>query len=137
MHIRGTPRNMQKNPSYEDLLREIADYLRESAQMARKAGLSAGHIAVDPGIGFGKKIEDNFEILKNLGYLQSLDYPILIGPSRKSFIGKTLDLPESDRLEGTIAAVTAGIVYGAHIVRVHDVREVKRAVVIADRIINS
>jgi dihydropteroate synthase len=137
MHIKGTPRNMQKDPSYENIMLEISRYLRKSARIAEQADIAPGNIAIDPGIGFGKKLNHNFIILHKLAYLQRLDYPILIGPSRKSFIGKTLNLPETDRVEGTLAAVAVGIANGAHIVRVHDIREVKRAAVITDRIVNS
>jgi dihydropteroate synthase len=137
MHIKGTPRNMQINPSYDDVMGEISGYLQESVRLALSAGISRRSIAIDPGLGFGKRLKDNFFIIKHLDLLKRLDYPILIGPSRKSFIGSTLDLPETDRLEGTIAAVTAGIIYGAHLVRVHDVKEVKRAAVITDRIVHS
>lgn len=135
MHIKGEPRNMQHHPNYEDLIGEIYDYLSASIQLAETAGIKQEKIIVDPGIGFGKRLFDNYEILKRLLEFQGLGCPILIGPSRKSFIGKVLDLPPDQRLEGTIAAVAIGIQNGAHIVRVHDVKEVSRACRIVDLLV--
>lgn len=132
MHIKGEPRNMQQNPCYDDLIGEIHEYLAESIRLAEQAGISRKKIIIDPGIGFGKRISDNYEILKYLSRFNRLSCPILIGPSRKSFIGKVLDLPPDQRLEGTIAAVVIGIRNGAHIVRVHDVKQIARACRIAD-----
>jgi dihydropteroate synthase len=135
MHMRGTPETMQKNPAYSDLMGEIIEHLSEGLAIAKKAGILHGKIMVDPGIGFGKKPEDNLEIIKRLKELKVLGCPILIGPSRKSFIGKILDLPVKERLEGTAAAVAAAIAKGADLVRVHDVKEMKRVVRIADAIL--
>ena len=135
MHIKGEPQNMQSNPHYENLLPEILDYLQQSINLAIKDGVDASQIVVDPGIGFGKRLKDNFQILNELRKFELLSRPILVGPSRKSFIGTVLDLPPEERLEGTIAAVTAAIMNGANIVRVHDVKEVKRAVDIVDIIV--
>lgn len=132
MHIKGQPRNMQQNPYYDDLISEIYGYLAESIQLAELAGIKREKIIVDPGIGFGKRLSDNYEILRRLDEFKKLDCPILIGPSRKSFIGNVLELPPDQRLEGTIAAVAIGIQNGAHIVRVHDVQEVSRACRIID-----
>ena len=132
MHIKGTPRNMQKNPFYRDLLGEIKSYLNESKEMALRAGVAKNRIVIDPGIGFGKRLEDNFEIIRSLAYFRDMGLPILVGPSRKSFIGLTLDVPAEERLEGTAAAVTACILNGADIVRVHDVKEMKRVAIITD-----
>lgn len=135
MHMKGTPKDMQKNPVYEDVIEEIKTYLSRRIDDLITGGVPAHHIIVDPGIGFGKSVADNFTLLRRLSELQSLDKPILIGPSRKSFIGMTLNLPPEDRLEGTIAATVAGVLQGARIVRVHDVKAVKRALVITEKLI--
>ncbi len=135
MHIKGEPRNMQHNPYYEDLIDEIYEYLAASIQLAETSGIKRDKIIVDPGIGFGKRLFDNYEILRRLDEFRGLGCPILIGPSRKSFIGKVLDLPPDQRLEGTIAAVAIGIQNGAHIVRVHDIKEVSRACRIIDLLV--
>ena len=135
MHIKGTPRDMQKKPIYKSLISEIMDYLAESIITARKAGIPDNMIIIDPGIGFGKTVEHNLEIIRRLNEFSGYQKPILIGPSRKSFIGKLLgDLPANDRLEGTAAAVAIGIFNGANIVRVHDVKEMCRVAKIADSI---
>ncbi len=134
MHMKGTPKNMQNNPSYEDLIGEIYDYLTGTIQMAVKGGIPKEKIIVDPGMGFGKKWEDNFVILGRLKTFQSLMCPILVGVSRKSFIGWALGLPEEKRLMGTAGAVAASVMNGAHIVRVHDVKEMVQVVRIVDRI---
>jgi dihydropteroate synthase len=135
MHIKGTPRDMQKNPHYDDLMTEIGNYLEQSKQIALAAGIERQRIVVDPGIGFGKRLQDNFQIIRELLLLAHLKCPILVGPSRKSFIGSVLDLPVEQRLEGTAAAVTACILNGADVVRVHDVKEIKRVALIADKIV--
>jgi dihydropteroate synthase len=132
MHIRGTPKTMQANPTYQDLFEEVAAYLRDALAKGSEAGIR--QMIVDPGIGFGKGAPDNFRLLAGLGRFASLGYPVLVGPSRKSFLGMALDLQVGDRLEGTLAAVTASVLNGAQIVRVHDVREVKRAVMVADAV---
>jgi dihydropteroate synthase len=135
MHIKGEPKNMQMNPHYDDLMAEIMHYFERSMALAKAAGVTDQQIVFDPGIGFGKRLKDNFQILRELRIFEKLARPILVGPSRKSFIGRLLDAPPSERLEGTIAAVTASILNGAHIVRAHDVKEIKRAVTIADAIV--
>ena len=122
---------------YNDLLGEIAASLRESVELGRAAGIPEDRFILDPGIGFGKTREENLEIVRRLGELRRLGYPLLIGPSRKSFIGKTLDLPAGDRLEGTAAAITLSIAGGADIVRVHDVKAMVRVARMADAIRNS
>ncbi len=132
MHIQGTPRNMQKNPVYHNLMGEILNALAESRERALAAGIYSGKIAVDPGIGFGKKWYQNYQILGELEALKMLEAPILVGPSRKSFLGKVLDLPPEERLEGTLVAAAMAIRNGADILRVHDPVEVRRAVKIAD-----
>lgn len=133
MHIKGTPKNMQQNPVYNALIAEIMDYLYGSIEIAREAGIPDNMIIIDPGIGFGKTVEHNLEIIRRLKEFEGFEKPILLGPSRKSFIGKILGgLPATDRLEGTAAAAAIGIFNGANIVRVHDVKEMVRVARIAD-----
>jgi dihydropteroate synthase len=134
MHIKGTPREMQVNPTYENFMQEMIAYFHERVEFCRSEGIKNDQIILDPGIGFGKRLKDNFELLRRLDEIVQLGFPVLVGPSRKSFIGKTLDLPVDQRLEGTAAAVTAAILKGARIIRVHDVREMKRVAVISDNI---
>lgn len=134
MHIKGTPRDMQINPVYQDLIGEIRHFLEEGISIAQKAGVDDDMIIIDPGIGFGKTFEHNLEIINRLDEFRSLGMPILLGPSRKSFIGKILDLPPGDRLEGTAAAVAIGIIKGANIVRVHDVSSIVRVARVVDAI---
>ena len=134
MHMKGNPKTMQKNPEYEDVVKEIKQFLAQQIKKAKKAGIN--DIIIDPGIGFGKTTEHNLEILKNLNKFKELNCPILVGPSRKSFIGNITGLPVNERLEGTIAAISIAIMNGANIVRVHDVKECKRAVMVADAIKN-
>ena len=134
MHIKGTPKNMQKNPYYEDLMQELTEYFEERKKFARAKGILDQQIILDPGIGFGKRLQDNFQLLRELKKIVDMGFPVLIGPSRKSFIGLTLDLPVDQRLEGTAAAVTTGILKGARIVRVHDVKAMKRVALITDSI---
>ncbi|KWT92836.1 dihydropteroate synthase [Candidatus Magnetominusculus xianensis] len=124
MHIKGTPKDMQINPVYEDIFSEIGAYFNKSIDIALAAGVKKDMIVLDPGIGFGKTIDHNLQIIGNLGRFKGLGYPILIGASRKAFIGKILgDVPVDKRLMGTAAMVSASILKGADIVRVHDVRE--------------
>jgi dihydropteroate synthase len=133
MHIKGTPRDMQANPEYEALIPEIMDYLREGIRIAEGAGID--RIIVDPGIGFGKTFDHNLQIINNLQEFTLLERPLLVGPSRKAFLGKILDgAPPEDRLEGTAAAVAACVLKGANIVRVHDVKEMAKVVRVADAI---
>lgn len=135
MHIKGTPENMQEKPEYKALIPEIIDYLYEGIVIAREAGISDDMIILDPGIGFGKTVEHNLEIIKRLNEFTGFEKPILLGHSRKSFIGKLLgDIPVSERIEGTAAAAAIGIFNGANIIRVHDVKEMARVSKIADRI---
>jgi dihydropteroate synthase len=137
MHIKGTPKNMQENPYYDDVIKEIIEYLKESIKIARGAGIKEENIIIDPGIGFGKRLEDNLNILKNLKKFSILNCPVLIGPSRKSFIGKILDLPVEERLEGSLAALAVAIMNGANIVRVHDVKESKRVASLVDAVLKT
>ena len=116
-----------------DLMEEIKRFLRASVAIATQAGVPPERIMIDPGIGFGKTAEQNWEVMRRLHELRDLGQPVLIGTSRKSFIGKLLDLPVTERMEGTAATVTAAILRGADIVRVHDVREMMRVVRVADR----
>ena len=130
MHMKGTPGTMQVNPQYENVIREVFEFLGVQSRKARDNGIT--QIIVDPGIGFGKDLAQNLDLMKGLTTFSLLGCPVLVGPSRKSFIGKLLDLPVQDRLEGTAAAVTACILHGANIVRVHDVKEMKRVARVAD-----
>lgn len=130
MHMKGTPKTMQQDPSYEDVIDEVTGFLARQAELAVAKGVK--RIILDPGIGFGKSLLHNIELLKNLHRISQLGYPVLVGPSRKSFIGKLLDAPVEARLEGTAAAVTVSILRGANIVRVHDVEEMKKVAIIAD-----
>jgi dihydropteroate synthase len=132
MHMKGTPRDMQDNPQYESLIGEISLFLRERIKLCLDAGISPDKIVIDPGIGFGKTVDHNLEILKHLSEFKSLGYPMLVGSSRKSFMGKILGLPPDERLEGTAATVAYSIVQGADIVRVHDVREMVRVARMTD-----
>ena len=137
MHIRGTPQTMQKRIHYKNLIREIISALQKSVENCLEIGIKSDKLLIDPGIGFGKTAEHNLEILHRLKDFEILKRPILIGPSRKSFIGKVLDKKVDDRLFGTAAAVSAGILNGAHIVRVHDVREMRDIADMSDAILNS
>ena len=132
MHMQGTPRDMQENPSYTDLFGEITAFLRGRMDAVRSAGVAEEAVVLDPGIGFGKTVEHNLEIIRGLGRFKPLGRPLLAGPSRKSFIGAVLDLPAGERLEGTAAAVAMAVANGADIVRVHDVKEMIRAARMAD-----
>ena len=136
MHMKGNPQNMQLNPEYKDIVNEILDFFKKKIKIAIQSGINRKMIILDPGIGFGKTVEHNFELLSRLNELNVLELPIMIGPSRKSFIGITLDLPPEDRIEGTAAAVSAGVMNGASIVRVHDVKSMKRVIKIIDKIRN-
>ena len=136
MHMKGNPQNMQLNPEYKDIVNEILDFFKMKITIAIQSGINRSMIILDPGIGFGKTVEHNFELLSRLNEFNVLELPIMIGPSRKSFIGITLDLPPEDRVEGTAAAVSAGIMNGASIVRVHDVKSMKRVVKIIEKIRN-
>jgi dihydropteroate synthase len=135
MHIKGTPQHMQQNPRYDALIPEILDYLRISIRLAQKFGVREDRMIIDPGIGFGKTFDHNLEILRYLHEFTLLEKPVLIGPSRKAFLGKILgDAPPSNRLEGTAAAVAISIMNGVHMVRVHDVKEMVKVAKVADAI---
>jgi len=135
MHMQGTPRTMQTDPRYDDLLQEVRASLETAVATAEAAGVAPESLCVDPGIGFGKTVAHNLTLLKRLDVFRSIGKPILVGPSRKSFIGALLDrLPPAERLEGTLAACVMAVTAGAHIVRVHDVAAVRRAVRVAEAI---
>jgi dihydropteroate synthase len=143
MHMRGTPRTMQKGPFARDVIRDVLSGLRDAVARAKRAGLAKSQLLLDPGIGFGKTHEQNFEILARLPEFARLGCPIVIGTSRKAFLGKALagpdgpSAPPGERLLGTAATVTASILGGAHIVRVHDIAEMVRVARVADTILNS
>jgi dihydropteroate synthase len=134
MHSKGTPAEMQLDPHYDDLMGEISQFLRTQAELALAAGAQADGVFIDPGIGFGKTVEHNFKLLQKLGELRELGYPVAVGPSRKSFIGRALGLDIGDRLEATLAAAAVAVCNGASMVRLHDIREGRRAVDLAFRI---
>jgi dihydropteroate synthase len=134
MHMLGTPKTMQQSPAYQDVVGEIIQFLRERMAWAIERGVSEERIIVDPGIGFGKRPEHNTEILRRLSELKQLGRPVLLGTSRKSFLGALTKRPVEKRLEETIASVVIGVLHGADIVRVHDVGPVKYALMVADAI---
>jgi dihydropteroate synthase len=157
MHMRGTPRTMQHDPRYGDAAREVADWLGARVESARRAGVEAERVALDPGIGFGKTPRHNFELLARLEELEALGRPVVVGVSRKSFLGKqggageaaagvtdpaadaaaqapSPDLPPDQRLEGGLAATAVAVFLGAHVVRTHDVAATARAVRIAEQL---
>jgi dihydropteroate synthase len=125
---------MQAAPFYEDLLAEVRGFLESRLREAIAAGIAAECILLDPGIGFGKRLEHNLTLINRLDVFADLGRPIVLGPSRKSFIGKILNAPPQERLEGSIASAVLGVIRGAHVLRVHDVREIGRAVRVAEAI---
>jgi dihydropteroate synthase len=142
MHMRGTPRTMQKLPFTKNVIKDVVSGLRKSVAAAQKAGIAKNKIVVDPGIGFGKSFAQNYELLANLKEVAKLGYPLLVGTSRKGFLGQTLArngkaAPAEARIWGTAATVTASILGGAHIVRVHDVAEMAQVARVADCILNN
>jgi dihydropteroate synthase len=137
MHMRGTPRTMQKKRWAKDVIKDVSRGLRESSAIARRAGVRKSQIILDPGIGFGKSFAQNYELLAKLPSLARLGYPLMVGTSRKGFLGATLarkgkPLPADERIWGTAATVTASILQGAHIVRVHDVEEMVQVARVTD-----
>jgi dihydropteroate synthase len=132
MHMQGTPRTMQADPKYTDVLREVRDFLAAQLYEAMDAGVAREAIILDPGIGFGKTVEQNLQLLRGLPILAALGHPLLVGVSRKTFIGKILNLGPDDRLEGSLAAVVAAVLGGANIVRVHDVAATYKACRVVD-----
>ena len=141
MHMRGTPRTMQKQPWAKDVMKDVSRGLRESMAIARRAGVRASQIILDPGIGFGKSFAQNYELLAKLPELAKMGYPLLVGASRKGFLGATLarngkPLPADQRIWGTAATVAASILQGAHIVRVHDVEEMAQVARVTDSVLH-
>jgi len=134
MHMKGTPGDMQDNPKYTDLMGEITAFFHGIMEKAEKGGIARDMLIFDPGIGFGKSFDHNLEIIKDLKKLSILDRPILLGTSRKAFIGNILDKDPEERDTGTMATVSAGIMNGAHIVRVHNIKMAKETVRIVDAI---
>jgi dihydropteroate synthase len=137
MHMRGEPATMQQLTDYEDVVGEVRDYLAQRVEAAVGAGIGREFLCVDPGLGFAKTEEQSLRLIRETDALLSIGRPVLVGPSRKSFIGWALDLPVEERLEGTLAAVALAVSKGAHIVRVHDVRAAARAVRVTDAIVRA
>ena len=137
MHINGKPKTMQVNPIYDDLINDINSFFKKQIIFAQSNGIVRDNIILDPGIGFGKTFNHNLTIINNLKDLCSLGHPIMVGTSRKAFIGDILDAPHSERVEGTIASVVASVINGANIVRVHDVKEIKKAIMVTEKILAS
>ncbi len=137
MHMLGDPKTMQLEPRYDDVVAEVKEFLRERLEAAELAGIESERLCVDPGIGFGKTLEHNLALLHHLDELLELGRPVLVGPSRKRFIGTLLDLPENERLEGTAGAVAWCAARGAHVVRVHDVLPIRRVLGVVDAIARS
>jgi len=144
MHNRSNPASVEVREQlgnayigseYENLIEDVKRELLVSVELAKKAGIEEGHIILDPGIGFGKTREHNLELINRLDEVSALGYPVLLGPSRKSFIGFTLDLPPDQRIEGTAATIAVGITRGADIIRVHDVKEMARVAKMTDAIV--
>lgn len=130
MHIKGAPKTMQHNPQYQNVTVEVKEFLRTQAAEAQAAGIQ--QIIIDPGIGFGKMFEHNIQLLRELHSLNDLPFPLLVGISKKTFLGTILNLPPKEREEGTAVATTISILNGAHIIRVHDVKTMKRVALVAD-----
>ena len=146
MHNRSNPATVEVRENlgnayigseYADLIEDVKRELLMSVDLAKKAGIEESHIILDPGIGFGKKREHNLELINRLGEVRALGYPVLLGPSRKSFIGFTLDLPADQRVEGTAATIAVGITRGADIIRVHDVKEMTRVAKMTDALVRN
>ena len=133
MHIKGNPKTMQENPEYSDVVKEVYDFLLVQSIKAKQNDIDK--IIVDPGIGFGKRVEDNFTLIKNLDYFQSLGYPVMIGLSKKSFIGKTLDLDNDQREIGTVILETISVIKSARIIRTHNVKYCNQIVKLASHIL--
>lgn len=137
MHMKGTPRTMQEAPWYEDVVGEVDQFFRERIQALTEAGVVREQLILDPGLGFGKRTQDNLVLLGQLGRFRHWGLPLLVGPSRKSFLGEVLGTPPQDRLEGTLAAVVTAVVQGADLVRVHDVEAIDRARRVVDALVRA
>ncbi len=136
MHTKGRPSVMQRNPVYKDVISEIILFLRKRIDYAVKKGIDVKKIIIDPGIGFGKTLEHNLTIIRSLAELKKIGRPIIIGTSRKSFIGKVLNLRPDERIFGSITSVILACINGANIVRVHDVRQTRQSILLMERILN-
>ena len=134
MHIKGSPATMQNNPAYDNLIEEIIGKLKSLVKNVEENGIKKENIIIDPGLGFGKALKDNLEILNKLSRFKELGKPVLIGPSRKSFIGKVLGKEPDERIFGTLASAAIAINNGADIIRVHDVKEMKQVALLVDAI---
>lgn len=134
MHMKGTPESMQRHPEYDDLIREILDFLRGAVQRSESAGIRRDLIILDPGIGFGKTFEHNLRLIHNLEKFQTLKTPLLLGPSNKAFIGRILGKEAHERDTGTMAAVAACVMNGAHIIRAHNVKMAVETIKIIDAV---
>ena len=134
MHMQGEPGTMQKDPRYGDVVKEVGEFLLARAHDAEASGIPCTRLILDPGLGFGKRLAHNLAILRRLPELVALGYPVLVGPSRKAFLGEILALPVEDRLEGTAAAVACAVRGGAAVVRVHDVKAMARVARVAEAI---
>ncbi len=137
MHIKGAPKDMQKDPHYDDVVSEIKDFFLKQIEVAEKSGIAEDRIILDPGIGFGKRVEDNLRILKMLGEFKKLGKPLLIGTSMKSFIGAVTGAPLDERSDGTLTSVAVSLMNGADIVRVHDVKKAQKVVKLVHAIMQS
>lgn len=131
MHMQGQPRTMQHSPVYQDVVKEVCDFLRQRAQVCIDAGIAKSQIILDPGFGFGKTLQHNYQLLSQLSDVLALHYPVLVGMSRKSMIGQLLHLQADERLAGSLACATIAVIKGARIIRVHDVKETVQAVAVA------
>ncbi len=134
MHMKGTPESMQRHPEYDDLIREILDFLKEAVQRSESAGIKKDMMILDPGIGFGKTFEHNLKVIHHLAEFQTLEMPLLLGPSNKAFIGHILGKEAHERDTGTMAAVAACVMNGAHIIRAHNVKMAVETIKIIDAI---
>ncbi|MCD6309958.1 MAG: dihydropteroate synthase [Candidatus Eremiobacteraeota bacterium] len=137
MHMQGTPKTMQNDPSYDDVRGEIIAFFKKRIKKLTSAGINADRIIIDPGIGFGKRVEDNLTLISYLPELVSLGFPVLVGPSRKSFIGKVLALPVEERLAGTLSVLALCVAGGVNYLRVHDVKAACQAVKMAEAVISA
>lgn len=137
MHMQGSPETMQDNPEYKDIIREVLDFFAERIDFALSSGISKDRIIIDPGIGFGKQQKHNLLLLKHLSEFKKLGVPLMVGPSRKSFIGNILNTGVLHRLEGTIAATLIAAFNGAEYLRVHDVEQIKKALIVFEEVMNA
>ena len=130
MHMQGQPRTMQHSPLYQDVVKEVGEFLQQRAEVCIAAGIPKSQIILDPGFGFGKSLQHNYQLLSQLSDLLGLNYPLLVGMSRKSMIGQLVQVPPEERLAGSLACATIAVMKGARIIRVHDVKETVQAVAI-------